>query len=95
MSLTIRELKVILSELPDTMRVVCTYPCKEPDYDEDTEVTAVNSYHIESFENEQGHQEVALVLSVFETSDSPDPESMRDTLQDPDNVPPPIVLGED
>jgi hypothetical protein len=92
MSLTIRELKTMLHDLPDTMRVVCAYPSgvteEEGDFGSGTEVVSAHSFHIESFENEKGTQEVALVISVFDPVDV-------SSLEKHDSVPPPFVLGED
>ena len=98
----VRDLKQILSDLPDGMRIACAYPGTQDakteegsDFGMTTEVkelTVVNSYHVEHVDNEQGSTEMTLVLSVFEPVD---PESITPLQIVRDSVPPPFVLGED
>jgi hypothetical protein len=91
MSILVSDLKAMLAELPDTMRVVCAYPTNNPEEkSEPVEIVASHSVYIESFENERGEQEVALVVSVFDPVPIPHHlEKVRDS------VPPTYVLGED
>jgi hypothetical protein len=90
MTITVKELREMLADLPETMRVVCAYPYPNKDFsmvEDATEITASHSLYVENFENERGGNEVAFVISVF------DPIEHIETVSD--SVPPSIGLGED